>query len=145
MSTAPKKKSGTSSFWKTLPGILTAVAGLVTALGGLYAVLSRPPVETPTQPIALRDFVQKGVVERSVYKVREGVHDFSVTVVDVKAKKGILKLTVTPTSGIGANASLQIGRPEKVTVGQHRYSLEVHGFTDLKDGKDVASLTIKAE
>lgn len=34
-----KNKKKASSFWKTLPGILTAVAAVITAVSGLFAVL----------------------------------------------------------------------------------------------------------
>ncbi|WP_152360432.1 hypothetical protein [Microlunatus speluncae] len=33
------EKDGSTSFWKTLPGVLTAVAGLLTAVGGFLVVL----------------------------------------------------------------------------------------------------------
>jgi hypothetical protein len=43
-------KSESRSFWTTLPGILTGLAALLTAVGGLYAtgVIGRSPAPTPT-------------------------------------------------------------------------------------------------
>lgn len=39
-----KKKS----FWETLPGIITAVATLVSTVGGVIIALKPPPSPTPT-------------------------------------------------------------------------------------------------
>ncbi len=45
------------SFWKTLPGILTAIASLITAIGGLIVVIQTfrrpvkpPPINPPISP-----------------------------------------------------------------------------------------------
>ena len=49
------------NFWQTVPGVITAVAALITALGGLLGVLiqndvislgSRPGQSSPVQPVA---------------------------------------------------------------------------------------------
>ena len=54
----PKGDSKTESWWKTIPGMLTATAGFITAFAGLLAVLyqigliggkaSPPPLRSPT-------------------------------------------------------------------------------------------------
>ena len=45
------------SWWGTMPGILTALAGTITALGGLVAVLSQSGLigAKPAPPVAAAD------------------------------------------------------------------------------------------
>jgi len=57
---APQSKNGSISFWETVPGILTAIAGLITACGSLIAALvalgvigSKSP--TPQPPLIPKD------------------------------------------------------------------------------------------
>ena len=45
--TKPAKNSA-KSFWLSIPGFLTALAALITAVTGLYAALHRAPVAYPT-------------------------------------------------------------------------------------------------
>jgi serine/threonine-protein kinase len=49
---------GTHSFWKTLPGVLTAVAAVITAVGGTIAILLQAGIiggidSSPRQPAAV--------------------------------------------------------------------------------------------
>lgn len=39
------------NWWATLPGVLTSLATLLAALGGLYAVIFGPPAPHPPQPV----------------------------------------------------------------------------------------------
>lgn len=56
-------KSTKGSFWKSLPGIITAVAGLVTALTAAYITLRPGPIERndPVQnsPVVIQQFSQQ--------------------------------------------------------------------------------------
>jgi uncharacterized protein YgiM (DUF1202 family) len=50
-----------SGFWSTLPGILTGVAAVITAVGGIYFALNRPqgavvmPPASTSRPAELND------------------------------------------------------------------------------------------
>ena len=44
---SPEKKEEEKSFWKTLPGILTGIAAVLTALAGLVAALNTAGVFSP--------------------------------------------------------------------------------------------------
>jgi hypothetical protein len=54
-------ESGSTTFWKTVPGILTGVAALLTAIGGLIVVLAQvfgtpeqnPPADPGARPTAV--------------------------------------------------------------------------------------------
>ena len=67
--TSSSKNNSAQSFWSTLPGILTAVAAVITAVGGLIAALAAAGVFTPrsrpapsgvTNPISISAFSSSG-------------------------------------------------------------------------------------
>jgi len=68
--TTEPKRGGSGSWWTTLPGVLTAVATLLTAVGGLIGVLYQvhilplsqsppPPVPLPEPPSQYKGIGQK--------------------------------------------------------------------------------------
>ncbi len=58
---SPDSKSGSKGWWQTLPGLLTAGAAIITAIGGLLVAIHQtgffdrspqPPAQTQSRPIA---------------------------------------------------------------------------------------------
>lgn len=137
-------KPGKQNFWTTLPGLLTALAGLVTAVGGFWAVIqSKSPTPTTAQTLAINEFNRKDLLERTSYKILHGSSTIELTAVNVRAKKRILKVSIGLTGEQPATFELVEGKPATAVLGGRDYWLEVHGFTDHKDGKDLASFTLR--
>jgi len=53
--TTEPKKGGSGSWWTTLPGVVTAFAGLLTAVGGLIGTLHQANILPWSRPAELQD------------------------------------------------------------------------------------------
>jgi hypothetical protein len=68
------------SFWTSIPGILTGLATLVTALGGLYVTLNPSEISETEEPCLIKGNVSQNSGER-IYHV-PGDKDYNETIID---------------------------------------------------------------
>ena len=85
-----------SSFWNSLAGVITAIAALITAVGGVVALLHRgddrveppsdstPPVASPSKPLVPPDAAVSTPLQDGTYSL------FTYTAHDSTQKNGIL-------------------------------------------------------
>lgn len=137
------KAKGGSSFWSSLPGVLTAGALLLGAITGLVQIVI--PLITRPQPIdaPLSEFASKVVLERATYSIRDDAQVLQLAVVDIRARKRVLTISVASSAHQGVTLSLVEGAPQSFSVGTRTYTAEVLGFEDRKDGQDLATLRLR--
>jgi hypothetical protein len=110
---------GSNSFWKTVPGILTALAAVITAVGGMVAVLfqvgiighspARPPVAAQTQvaPSAPTSVATTGAPTGKPWTDAEAVFtDKDGTVTRMRAET--VRFCISAETGITLNESQNI-------------------------------------
>lgn len=100
--TTSKKKGGLVEFLSTLPGLLTAVAAIVTAIGGLYIGLRRDSKpENPGQNPSSLNSVMPRASDSPIELVREEhvtlTNRFAIQLVDVDTLKGKSKRKEAPS------------------------------------------------
>ncbi|QSJ16152.1 hypothetical protein JYQ62_31050 [Nostoc sp. UHCC 0702] len=59
----------TNNFWKTLPGILTALTALITAIGGIFLATKTPPLPPTPTPTPEEQPDQKGKPDQNPVQI----------------------------------------------------------------------------
>jgi hypothetical protein len=93
---APDKKP---SFWVTLPGILTGIATLITAIVGLLALYPKPaPTPEPPPPVPCK---VTGFVYNSDTQPMSGLPDVHLAYIPANAASGAAPIPIATTSPTG--------------------------------------------
>lgn len=133
-----------SSFWTSLPGVLSALAGLLGAIGVLWAIIGgTSPAPSKTEPIQLAAFARHLVPNSAVYSLQDGTARLTLTIWEVKGKNGsvIVSLSEGPTST--SSHKVEKGTSLVLVVSSRSYSFDVHEVFDKKNNRDEAIVSLR--
>ena len=141
---APKKPSSTTqSFWTTLPGLITAIATLLTAAAGFIVALPHVVRASATSSaIPIDGFRNKTVLEKARYTVLDGSTEIDLLVEDVKVGQRQVFLQIGLRGEKTTPVQLGINDPRLVTVGAKTYEATVHDLADVLLTPDTAQLSL---
>lgn len=137
-------KAEAASFWKSLPGVITAITGLIAALTAL-ATAVYPMIQVSGQSkdsIALKDFVKRTVLEGGTYRIQDADAAITLVVDDIKVQRRLVFASFALGSQAPKKLEIEAGKTQLLVLGSKEYAVSVHDFADVIVGADTAQLTV---